>query len=116
LDQFREQFGVPGGKLKRWVDLRRVVLDPATAEVQQLAPFNVEWREFRHAGTVIGVELRFWPKNPDARAAALREVGGSRVGRKARREGKTEQVIQDPSLRAALDALRAGEVPPGRSG
>lgn len=114
LDQLREQFGVPGGKLKRWVDLRRFVLDPATAEVQQLAPFDVAWREFRHAGRVIGVEFRFWPKDSDARAAALREVSGSRIGRKARRDGKTERIAEDPALRAALDALRAGEAPPGQ--
>jgi hypothetical protein len=113
LDQLREQFGVPGGKLPRWVDLRRFVLEPATAEVQQLAAFDVTWREFRQAGAVIGVEFRFWPKDPDARAASMRELDSSRVGRKARRNGKAERVV-DPALQVALDALRAGKVPPGR--
>jgi hypothetical protein len=113
LDQLREQFGVPGGKLGRWADLRRRVVEPAAAEVQQLAPFDIAWREFRHAGTVIGVEFRFWPKDPEARAASLREIDSSRVGRKARRTGQTERVV-DPALQAALDALRSGEAPPGR--
>jgi hypothetical protein len=113
LDQLREQFGVPGGKLRRWVDLRRRVLEPAAAELQQLAPFDTIWREFRHAGAVIGVEIRFWPKDPEGRSAAARELDSSRVGRKARRTGQAERVI-DPALQAALDALRAGEAPPGR--
>jgi hypothetical protein len=112
LEQFREQFGVPGGKLRRWVDLRRFVIEPAVAEIKQLAPFDVGWREFRHAGAVIGVEFRFWPKEADARAAAEKELDGGRVGRKARRNDATEKAIDDPALRAALDALRAGEAPP----
>ena len=62
---------------------------------------------------MIGVEFRFWPKDPDARAASVRELDSSRVGRKARREGKAERVV-DPALQVALDALRAGKVPPGR--
>jgi hypothetical protein len=114
LEQLREQFGVPGGKLPRWVDLRRFVIEPAAAEVRQLATFDVDWREFRHAGAVIGVEFRFWPKDTKARTAAARELDSSRIGRKARRSGKAERVVEDPALRAALDALRAGEAPPGR--
>jgi plasmid replication initiation protein len=113
LEQLRERFGVPGGKLRRWADLRRFVLEPATAEIQQLASFDTPWREFRHAGAVIGVEFRFWPKDPNARAASLREIDSSRVGRKARRTGKAERVV-DPALQVALDALRSGEAPPGR--
>jgi len=115
LDQFREQFGVPGGKLRRWVDLRRYVLDPATAEVRQLAAFDVGWREFRHGGRVIGVEIRFWLKGDADRTAALQEVQGSRVGRRLRRDRAVERVVNDPVLRAALDALQAGEPPPGRT-
>lgn len=115
LDQFREQFGVPAGKLRRWVDLRRWVLDPAVAEVRQLATFDTGWREFRHAGRVIGLELRFWPKADADREAALQEVQGSRIGRRARRDGAVERVVNDPVLQAALDALRAGAPPPGRS-
>jgi hypothetical protein len=115
LDQLRVRFGVPSGKLPRWADLRRRVVEPAVEEVLQLAPFEVAWREFKHAGAVIGVEFRFWAKDAEARAAALREAQSSRVGRKARRAGTTERVVTDPALRAALDALRVGEVPPGRS-
>jgi hypothetical protein len=117
LAQLRERFGVPGGKLPRWADLKRRVIEPAVEEILQLAaPFDVGWTTFKHAGAVIGIELRFWPKDPEARAAALREIQASRVGRKARRSGIAERVVIDPALRAAIDALRAGEAPPRRKG
>jgi hypothetical protein len=115
LDQLREQFGVPTGKLPMWADLRRFVVEPATAEVRQLARFDLDWEAFRHAGKVIGVEFRFWPKDSAAQEAARSEVDRPRVGRRARREGTVERVV-DPALQAALDALKAGDLPPRKRG
>lgn len=115
LDQLREKLGVPGGKLTRWVDLQRFAITPAVEEVEHLSPFHVAWHDFRHAGRVIGVEFRFWPKTDPERDAARQELHGSRVGRKARRQGAVERVVDDPQLRAALDALRSGALPPSHN-
>lgn len=112
LDQLRAQFGVPGGKLRRWVDLKRFVIEPAVSEVKHLATFDVAWKPFRHGSSFIGLEFRFWPKDEAEKTAAVREVEGSRVGRRARRSGAVERVV-DPGLQAALDALAAGKPPPG---
>lgn len=110
IDQLRDLFGVPAGRLRRWADVRRVVVEPAIAEVNQLTPFVATWEPVTHGLLVIGVQIRFWPKNDAGRTAAIKEVGASRVGRRVRREGATPRVV-DPALAAAYDALRRGEMP-----
>jgi hypothetical protein len=110
IDQLRELFGVPAGRLRRWADIRRVVVEAAIAEVNQLAPFEAVWEPVVHGLLVIGVQIHFWSKDAEGRAAAMKEVGASRVGRRARRDGTTQRMV-DPALTAAYDALRRGEMP-----
>ena len=90
-----------------WTDIRRRTLTFAKDELDQLAPFTTTWREIRRGRAVERIEITFMPKDADARAEAEAELQRSRIGRRARREGMTEQVVDD-GLRAALDALRDG--------
>jgi hypothetical protein len=88
-------------------------LDAARAELDFLAPFSMSWTEIRRGRAVERIEIMFRPKDDQARAEAEAELQRSRVGRKARRTDQVEHVV-DPALQDDLDALRAGNVPPGR--
>jgi plasmid replication initiation protein len=115
--ELRELLGVPLGTYRDWTDLSRFTLNVAKAEIDHIAPFTLTWRENRRGRAVVGVELRFDPKHPEAVKAASAELETGRTGRKARRdelakaEAKPSQAQMD--LVEALDALRAGQPLPG---
>jgi hypothetical protein len=69
------------------------VIEPAIAEVNQIADFVASYRiETGPRNKVVAVELWFLPKDPAGRNAAATELNRSRVGRKARRLGQVETV------------------------
>lgn len=47
---------------------------------------------------VTGMELGFWAKDDQQLEEAERELERSRVGRKARREGRVEEITETPML------------------
>lgn len=108
VEDLREVMGVPAGKYSGWADIRRKVVEPAIAEVNQLADFVAAYTvETGSRGKVTRVELWFRPKAPEERNAAARELEASRVGRKARRSGTVEDVLT-PAQRKAIEDLRTG--------
>jgi len=114
VEELREIMGVPAGHYRGWADIRRKVVEPACAEVNQLADFACGWKvEQGPRNKVLAVELWFRPKSPAARTAAAHELGETRDGRKARRDGQAAPTQLQPDLIKALDALRDGRVPPG---
>lgn len=108
VDEFRAMLGVPES-YRDWTDVRRRTLAFAKAELDHLAPFSLSWREVRRGRAVERIEITFTAKDADARAEAEVELRRSRVGRRVRRQGAAEQVVVQPGLRAALDALRDGQ-------
>jgi hypothetical protein len=98
VDEFREKIGVEPGKLLRWPDLHRRVLQQAKQEIDQLAHFTLIWRERRQGRKVVSVELFFWLKDPTGVNAAAAELDRPKVGRKSRRDGTVEQIAQGPCL------------------
>jgi hypothetical protein len=102
IEELRERVGVAPKTLLNFSDFRRFVLDLAKAEIDQLAAFNMEWKEKRGArGKITHVTLTFTPKDDDATDAAADEAGRHSGGRKARREGTTETVVDTASLIAS---------------
>lgn len=96
LDELRERLGVPPGKLPRWNDVRRFALDPAIAEVNQLSGFDVTYEPIKRGRSITGVRL-FWSQlNAGGREAVARELEASRVGRRARRDGSAETLVDEP--------------------
>jgi hypothetical protein len=95
LDDLRSRMGVPPGKLKRWADIRRYVLDAAIAEVNQLSGFTVTYEPVKRGRSVTAVRLTWAVHGAQGRTAVARELEASRVGRKARREGTVETLIED---------------------
>jgi hypothetical protein len=89
----REVLGVPAKVYRDWGDIRARVVEPAIAEVNQIADFVASYRvENGPRNKVVAVELWFMPKDPAGRNAAAAELNRSRVGRKARRAGTVETV------------------------
>ena len=116
LGDLRELLGVPEGKLVRWVDLRRKVLDPAIAEVNQLSGFRVGYKPLKLGRVVVGVTLVWWHKNEADLVEALKELDLPMTGRKARRLTLVEQVQEEESRAREImlgDLTRAAPRPVG---
>lgn len=107
LDDLRGILGVPKGKLTSWSNLKLRAIEPAVAEVNALSDFMVELAPVKTGRKVTHVELRWWRKDAGSTAEAERELSFSKVGRKARMNGETEQVKPRPAwLDSKGDALR----------
>ncbi len=111
LDELRERLGVPPGKLTRWIHLKQKALDPAVAEVNQLSGFEVRYEPIKRGRSITGVSLSWAQRDPEGREAVARELEASRVGRKARREGTAEILVEEPQ--EALEALPRAFPPSG---
>lgn len=108
MTALRAALGIPPEAYKDFAQLRRKVLEKAKAEIDQLAHFHVEWREFRQGRTVSEIEFRFLPKDAPTQIATVDEVARHSAGRKARREGRVETVVTIPDSATAISA-RSGE-------
>lgn len=93
LDSLRGIMGVPKGKLSSWSNLKLRAIDPAVAEVNALSDFMVEIAPIKTGRAVTHVEMRWWRKDGDASGAADRALQFSKVGRRAKVEGRVEQVV-----------------------
>jgi Initiator Replication protein len=94
VDDIRARLGVPAGKLKPWNDLRRKAIEPAVEEINQLAGFTVNYQVIKRGRSVVAVQLAWHKKSAPALKAAKKELDTSKVGRRARREGTAETVVE----------------------
>jgi Initiator Replication protein len=93
VGELREVMGVQLGVYRDWGDIRARVVEPAIAEVNQMADFVASYRvENGPRNKVVAVELWFRPKDSAGRNAAAAELNRSSVGRKVRRQGRVETV------------------------
>lgn len=92
LEDLRELLGVPHGKLTRWQDLKTWVIEKAIAEINQLAGFHAGFVPLKQGRRIVGVRLTWGLKDQAARIEAMKELERPRVGRKARRDGKAEDI------------------------
>lgn len=90
VHELREMLAVPFGKLLLWKDLRVRALDPAVAEVNQLAGFHVGYKPVMRGRVVWGIDLSWGRKEIRDLAETALEQERASPGRKARREGTTE--------------------------
>ncbi|MBM9593991.1 replication initiation protein [Roseitranquillus sediminis] len=116
LDELRELVGVPAGKLPRWQDFKLRALEPAMAEINQLAGFHAGYVPITRGRRVVGVTLTWGVKDHAARVEAMRELDRPKVGRKARRDGKAELIAaaEDRAREELAQAL--AEAPRGQDG
>lgn len=92
----RAALGIAPDKYGDFAQLRRKVLHVAQAEIDQLAHYNLEWKEIRRGRAVAEVEFRFIPKDAPAQIQTVEELERHSAGRKARREGDVEGVSVRP--------------------
>lgn len=97
LDELRTRLGVPTGKLSSWVHLRQRAIDPAIAEINQLAGFSVSYTTVKKGRAIAAINLTWAAKNANDRNAAERELNAPKVGRKARRDNAAEQHFPNTS-------------------
>lgn len=107
VEEVREVLGVPAGRLADWKSLRRRAIEPALAEINQLAGFYAGCIPIKHGRRVVGVKLTWGLKDTTARLTAAKELERPKVGRKERREGRVESLVlendwQREELAAAL--------------
>lgn len=113
LADLRGILGVPKGKLTTWSNLRLRAIEPAVQEVNQLSDYVVELTPIKTGRSVTHVELRWWKKDSAGQGAAARALSYAKAGRRARGEGRAENVIpldrgpdQRPDQKMDAPALR----------
>ena len=111
LEELRDRLGVPVGKLEEWFDFRRFALEAAIAEVNHLAGFTVSYEPVKRGRSVAAVKLSWGEKSPPERKATKRELDGHKAGRKARRAGTVESVINEPPKLPAASPAVPGAFP-----
>lgn len=109
VEELRQVMGVVPGKVTRWADFNRDALKPAMKEINQLTRFDVTAR-FIKAGRRIDKVVIEWVEKPDP-TPAKKELAGSKVGRKARRNGMTEALaLTFPESGTIRDAQPWGQI------
>jgi hypothetical protein len=88
IPDLRAMLGVPEGKLMRFADLNRRALIPSIAEINQLSRLTLTATARKIGRTVASVEITWGVKADSAETA--KELAGSKVGRKVRRDGSGE--------------------------
>ena len=107
LETLRDRLGVPVGKLDEWSFLRRFALEPAIEEVNHLAGFTVSYQPIKRGRAVVAIKLSWGKKTAPERKATKRELDNSKIGRKARRAGAVETVVEPPKSVASSPSFPA---------
>lgn len=92
LEDLRARLGVPAGKLVSWGSLAQKALKPAVEEVNHLTRFHVTVTPQKRGRSVVAVEFTWSQKESLAETKA--ELGKHSSGRKVRREGTVETVLE----------------------
>ena len=114
VDELRDILVQPG-RLTSWINFRNKALDPAIREVSAMSDYNVSYDVRKKGRKITHVILKWRRKDEQAADAAQRELDQPKVGRKARIQGNSEQIVGDyhiPPLSTGIYE-RAKELFPG---
>jgi plasmid replication initiation protein len=95
IDGLRDLLGVEDGKLTDYKNLNNRAIEPALEEVNSLAPFTVTLAVKKNGKKVVGFVMGWSVKTEAGMKEAYAELQRSRVGRKARLAGTTEDIPDD---------------------
>nr|WP_246195248.1 replication initiation protein [Paracoccus litorisediminis] len=98
LAELRDMMGVEDGKYAKFGDFNIHVLRPAILEINALAPFNVSVHPIKQARNVVGFKIGWWAKTTEELKEAFLETQRSRIGRRARLSGRSEELVSDENL------------------
>ena len=96
VERFRGLLGVEPGKLSQFKSFNQRALQPALVELNGLAEFGCKVEPVYKGRKVTGIRLSWWAKTIDEKKAAFREVTFSKTGRRARLNGKVEEIVPAP--------------------
>lgn len=94
--ELREVLGVEEGKLTSYKNLNLRAIQPAVAEVNALADFDVGIQPLKVRRKVVGFQVGWSMKSKAGKAEAQRERQRPRVGRGVRHEKTTEAIVDRP--------------------
>lgn len=100
--ELRAVLGVQDGKIERFANLNRDVLQPAIAEINQISRLTLIATPTKVGRTVASVTISWEKKVQESKQEVRRELDRPKVGRKARRNGTTEHVEPADSLSDSL--------------
>jgi hypothetical protein len=103
VPELRAVMGVPNEKLKRWTHFFRDSIQPAIAEINQTSRMTLTATPHKIGRTVASVTIAWEEKPQEAKQEAKRELDRPKVGRAARREGKTEMLVPPFPASGGLD-------------
>ncbi|KAK0390184.1 hypothetical protein QR680_019443 [Steinernema hermaphroditum] len=92
VPELRALLGVTEGKQQRFADLNRNCLQLAIEEINHLSRFTLKATPKKIGRTVVGITIS-WAQKAD-RAPVAKELGASKVGRKARQQGASEAIYE----------------------
>lgn len=101
IDEIRGVLGVPKGKLTTWSNLYNRAIKRAVEEVNQLSDHLVDVEPLKTGRRVSHIRLKWWKKDSGGVHHIAHELSGSKVGRRARLDGRTERVVEPPLLENA---------------
>jgi hypothetical protein len=102
----RAALGIPAeAYAQNFSQIRGKVLIPAKAEIDQLAHFTLDWREVRKGNKIVELEITFTPKDAPAQIETVDELSRGKYGRKARREGTVEAIVEPAATKSTKAAL-----------
>ena len=88
--ELRAVFGLPDGKIKRFANFKRDVIQPSVSEINQLSRLNLTATTNKVGRSVASVTIA-WEEKPMAeRRDAKRELDRPKLGRSSRRDGTAD--------------------------
>ncbi|MDD4617374.1 MAG: replication initiation protein [Alphaproteobacteria bacterium] len=110
VQTFRAWLGVGDGRLEKFYNFNAKAIKPALAAVNALAvEFECDVEPVKRGQKVVGVQLSWKKKDVAAKAATLKEVSGSKVGRAAR-ISRTVEHIAAPARALAKYGLTTADL------
>jgi hypothetical protein len=101
LEDLRRILGVPQGKLGRYQDFRRKVIDPAVTEVAALSDCHVKATPIKSGRSVTGYRLQWVKKDQEGLKRAYAELQKHKAGRRSRLMGTVDMTL--PVLKPDFD-------------
>jgi hypothetical protein len=93
VTELRAVMGVADGKLSQFGHFNNRAIQPAIAEINQTSRLTLTATPRKIGRTVASVTIAWEEKPQEARKEAKRELDRPKVGRAARRDGKTEMLV-----------------------
>lgn len=112
VGELRKLLHVTPDTYPNFSDFRKRVLEPARLEIAQLAEFDFGWEEILSGRQVRRIRMTFTAKPGHAALAAAEENDRHSAGRRPRRDGEVEQIIEGVTAKLLVSGPAKANPPP----